>query len=169
MMLLKNSLMKIAIGVALMLGGWKLAELGDSRISMEDLQAKGELCKNAASTLGSVRDSVMETTIKIAGARVKMYEYKYDYLVGEEVYLAKYVTNREKPEAYKQIWFDKRTPTVYATTEPCTDFENYKKTKTVGSKAPFYIFGVLGMFMGLGLSWGTIKSTIVTLVRGEKK
>jgi hypothetical protein len=45
MLLLKNSLIKIAIGVALMLGGWKLAEQGDSRISLEDLQAKGDLCK----------------------------------------------------------------------------------------------------------------------------
>jgi hypothetical protein len=166
---LKKSLIKIVVGVALMYGGWMLAEQGDKRISLEDLQAKEKLCKNAATALGIVRDSVTQTTVKLAGVRVKMYTYKYDYMVNGQIYLATHVTNQDTPEQFKKIWFDKNVPSLYATTAPCEDFENYKKNKSVGSKAPFYIFGILGMIIGLGVTWGTIKSGIVSVIKGDKK
>jgi hypothetical protein len=165
---MRNNLIKIVVGIALMYAGWLIAEFGDSHVSEETVGQKVRLCQNALTTAGFLGDSVREINMKVGKIKSKMYEYKYSYYVGAEEYVVNKTTNIENPRDSVTIWYDRSNPSLSSTINPCQELEDFKKDKRVGSGTWYIVIGALTILIGLGMSWGSFKEMIVTAVRGKK-
>ena len=157
---MKPFFIKVAIGIVLVLSGWKIAEHGDKVLSKKRLQEYKDLCDNSATTFGFPQDSVSVLTFKLKSTRTETYTIGYAFNVSDRQYVSSITSNVLAVKDSVRIWYDKKNPASNSTSDPCVNLQNILKIKSTGSQWPYYLIGVLMILFGASLAWGTIKNKI---------
>ena len=149
-----KNVIKIFVGLLLMYFGFKLGIDTNEMIDKGEIKKYKNLCESGIMTKGYLTDSIENKNIKYT------YNLEYSYLANG----AKYKLNRTAPigtfEDSISVWFDKDSPSVHSTSEPCNFLKNNIQSKEIGNPKFYTVFGIILVFIGLILLINSIRELI---------
>lgn len=168
---MKETFIKILIGIACLWGGFQIAERGDRYISQDKLDAQQHFCENAVTTKGFLNEQYKEITKtkRRSSSKKVSYEFTYDFTVNHTGYQATHPSKDTLVDLITDVWYDKTNPEKNDTKDPCVQYEYYKTEKVVGTGIFHYLGGGFLMLMGFGLTVGTIREKVRNLFKKNKQ